>query len=364
MPRAEASGLAFAVLLALSACAPQVEIGAIGTTTGAGSIGPLYSARGTKVLATGLGNANAIAYLDQNLYVATTRDEVTSSLVRISLSGGAPTKLASSLPLIWDRGIAVDATHLYWSGGLPSNATDGTISSMPIEGGTPTLLVPSGVWGTSLTIDLSYLYWGGAHGSVFRMPLAGGDVTTLFAATEDDPVEAIAVDDANVYWGGPDSEYVGSGSTVMKAPIGGGTPTVMAHVEPGYVRTIAPLGGYIYVAHEGNSMAGDGPTATGNGSVFRVPIDQSTPIVALASNQPMPAGLAVDASGVYWGGGSLGPSVAQDLGVPVNRIATDGAQIDALVPTGLTAQMVPCLNAICWVDGASGTVMRYEECEP
>jgi len=203
------------------------------------------------------------------------------------------------------------------------------------------------------------------------MSLDGSEITTLAPAAADTPVEAIAVDAANVYWGAPDSEYVGSGSTVMKATIDGGAATTVAHIDTGYVNAITTYGGFVYVANGGTTMqtpqTGSQPDyahSTGNGSIFKVPLDLSSPPVTLASDQPFPFGLAVDTSGVYWGGGGPGPTWAQSSPVPVHRIATGATTMENIGQVAMAIDMTPCLNAVCWLDAKTGSVLRYLECEP
>jgi len=107
--------------------------------------------------------------------------------------------------------------------------------------------------------------------------------------------KAIAVDATSVYWTTGDS--VGPG-TVMKMPIGGGTPTTLASAQYELQGDIAVDATNVYWTSWGNR------TASGNtGTVMKVPIGGGT-LTTLASGQPQPTPITVDATSVYWTDGA------------------------------------------------------------
>jgi hypothetical protein len=70
------------------------------------------------------------------------------TLNRMPVSGGATTVLASGYGA---EGLAVDATHAYWSDGQ-------TIAAVPLGGGAAEVLADEGAW-VGPVIDACYVYW-------------------------------------------------------------------------------------------------------------------------------------------------------------------------------------------------------------
>lgn len=89
-------------------------------------------------------------------------------------------------------GLALDATHLYWTTGV------GEVYRAPIGVESPQLLVASGVGGASdILVDATHVYWISSMG-IHRVPTTGGEQTML--ATEGPNVRGIALDEARIYW--------------------------------------------------------------------------------------------------------------------------------------------------------------------
>jgi hypothetical protein len=113
-------------------------------------------------------------------------------------TGGMAMALTRPFPTLPTDGLAVNATTVYFTAG-PPNGQPG-VSDLPVGGG-PTAIVsddPSSPGGGPIAIDQARAYWADMSGSVYAAPLAGGRAILL--ATGQDNVDAIAVDDAAVYW--------------------------------------------------------------------------------------------------------------------------------------------------------------------
>ncbi|KYF59914.1 hypothetical protein BE08_33965 [Sorangium cellulosum] len=95
--------------------------------------------------------------------------------------------------------IEVGASHVYWS-----NLDDGTLMTVPIEGGRPTPVVAGQGRITDIALDESGIYWvDSTNGTV--MALRRGSSTPVTLAKGQKTPYSIAVDATSVYWGTSDS---------------------------------------------------------------------------------------------------------------------------------------------------------------
>lgn len=161
----------------------------------------------------------------------------TTAVMKIGKMGGSPVTLATEQSSIGRP--AVDSTNVYYARGGSATVNgvkqgpDGAVVSVPLAGGTPRTLVSlQGVTPGFVAVEGTYVYFtttpyppgpgASRAGALMRVPVASGSATTL--ASESDAIGALAVDDANVYWG---SWNIG----LKSMPLAGGTPSEPASCQ-------------------------------------------------------------------------------------------------------------------------------------
>jgi hypothetical protein len=158
------------------------------------------------------------------------------SVMKVALAGGAPTTLSTQSE---PAQLALDSSHVYWSGFRPMETTAYAITSLPLGGGAVTTILKEG--SPTFAVGASGLYWSSLKASeafgkgevrLLTAPLGGGATTTL--ASIQDPnsngMWGMAVDSTHLY------SVVGGGKldghrydgAVMKVPLTGGAPTTLA----------------------------------------------------------------------------------------------------------------------------------------
>jgi hypothetical protein len=196
------------------------------------------------------------------------------------LDGRCLTKLASDYA---GAGIAVNSSAVFWT------ADDGRVRRLPLQGGLQTTLASKEVGPSGITLDAVNAYWiDYGSGGVVKEPLGGGTRTTL---TSQKGIY-IAVDETNVYW---------TNDAVMKVPKAGGTPLTLATGDLTLSKHgIAVNSTDVYWAEFNYACGGtDQPCSPGLGRVMRVPVGGGTPSV-VASRQSGADSIALDATHVYW----------------------------------------------------------------
>jgi hypothetical protein len=348
----------------LSACNPNVTIGTLGAeTTGSGSPGAGPQGCMVSVLAPARldpdmpeSGATAIGYADGWVYFASTphvngveTTQYKSEIWRVPVTGGTPVELASGIPAVVS--LAVNATDVF------IGDIDGAVWRMPVSGGPPNLVFHGVVtdpqvsaW-VSLAITSTDLVIGNSDGSLRHAPITGGSAVELYPTTPGEAAIQVQVDATNVYWVTAVGNF--GPAYVRKVPLAGGKPTVLATLDP--IGSIALDGDYLYATSLGWMGTGEGPSATGDGTILRMRTDQSEPTTTIASNQPQPFQIAADATGAYWG---------NVLGLPpLNHVAPDGS-VGAISPIQRILSMTTCADGVCWIDARTSSVIRYQECSP
>jgi hypothetical protein len=224
-------------------------------------------------------------------------------VMSVGLDGGTPVAIASNQPSAY--AIALDGANVYWSNAGTRGAPD-TILSAPLGGGPSTVLATTNL-PFSIAVGGGNVYWvtGPALKTLALQP--GASPQTLAMGTS---AAAVVVDATNVYWTDSGTQGSSDGS-IWKAPLAGGTPTLLASGQPN-PSAIAVDGANVYWTNFG--------APNGSGSVMQVPIGGGTP-VTIASELPDPRAIATDGSYVYWLSTAIGVYKAPVGGGPTTTLA-------------------------------------------
>jgi hypothetical protein len=254
---------------------------------------------------------SGLAIAGTNLYW--TNYFASNTVMMVPISGGNPATLVSGQTgSRGPEGIAVDATNVYWANSTGS----GTVMKLPLGGGTPITLASGLDFPGDIAVDATNVYWmnqgtsGRADGyaRLMTVPIKGGTPTTL-ASADGMASGGVAVDATSVYWvyyiyysdnaapGDNPTPYggtAGCAGTVLKIPVGGGTPITLASGQ-------FCSGGQVAVDATAVYWVNGGLQANGytDGAVMALPLAGGTPI-AVAAMQNTNGGLAIDATSVYW----------------------------------------------------------------
>jgi hypothetical protein len=267
---------------------------------GNGSTGGVYKAPlmvgGTvTTIASGIANANGLVLAGTTIVWAEGGATDNSGKVRKSpVSVAAPQDIATGEA--YPFGLTTDGTTVYWTNvGTSGNGyNDGQVRKSAVASPSPST-VTSGV--SLLQIGLpalagSVLYFtvrgtqGMTDGAVYKVAATGG-MPSVFAATQLGPF-GIAVDSTNVYWGNDDSVLKQGLTGSMSSAVG------TAQANPNHM-VVDGVG--LYWANEGTGTTGS--IAANSGSIMFAPIGGGSPII-LADGQDHPIKVVVDSTKVYW----------------------------------------------------------------
>ena len=279
---------------------------------------------------------------------------------------GGCREVCASEALAADQGavsvVAVDATHIYWSGDLG-------VYRLPVAGGIEEMIATDRSYG--IATDATHIYWTGYAGDVVRRRAKSGGAVEAIASGQDGAY-GIAIDSSHVYWTNS------SGGQVMRVAKAGGTPETIATTQQD-PRGIALDATYVYwSSHAGDKVvrrAKSGGTietlATGQVGANRVAVDATHvywtnypggevrrkplaggAIDTIATGQDGPTGVALDASHVYWGVYNTGR---------VDRRAKSGGAVQNLAMPPMVSNVAVDDDYVYWVTYA-GLVERLAKC--
>jgi hypothetical protein len=239
-------------------------------------------------------NADALVVTATKVYFGGQGDGVGSDLppgpiwsVGLDLSASSAHVLANEPGV--PTAIAVDDSSVYWT-----TYYGGTVLKVPLSGGLVTTLASAQAFPYGLVVVGSNLYWsnlgtqtvsGGpvpSTGSIVEVPVGGGAATTL-AASVDEPAD-LATDGENVYWTTPNS--------VVKLEVASGNSTTLASGQTNPSTPAVDDSSVYWLNEDANPWA-----------LVKVAVEGGVPstVVSGDGSQQSLEGLAIDSTSIYWG---------------------------------------------------------------
>jgi sugar lactone lactonase YvrE len=234
----------------------------------------------------------AVAVHGSHVFWATSGTNKPVYLMMANLDGAEVTTIAS-LPGAHPSAIAVDDNAIYWTDWVL-----GTVTRVNLDGTHNTVLASSQSFPGAIAVDATSVYWvdegmNAAPGSIMKCSLSGTNVSTL-AAGQANPGR-LAIDATSVYWAVSPSQSTGK---VMRVALDGTGVTVLASGSYANPWSIAVNSAAVFWLDQGSDEVSGGMTVA-DGAVMRVGLD-GTAASVVASQQPNPRGIAVDATDVFW----------------------------------------------------------------
>jgi hypothetical protein len=195
----------------------------------------------------------------------------------------------------------------------------------------------------------------GATSRVMKLPLAGGTPTML--ATNADTPGCVVLDSGTVYYT--------SGDKIYKVATSGGAAVLVSanqHVLPLRTPRIAVGNGFVYWVSD---VYGAVDAYNGKNALLRVPVGGGTPEVVFNDLVGEPGGLAVNAMNAYYSDGSgmylraLSGGAATAVGTSAlhnNRFAIDGMHLVVAEVAGVGMGDVALFN----LDGSGRTLLSMK----
>jgi hypothetical protein len=208
----------------------------------------------------------------------------TPGLLSVPLSGGTPTLVAAGAI----KGFTIDATDAY------AIASAG-IERIPLDG-SPTSTIVSGYTPDTLVVDAMFVYWTDkVQSAVMKESLSGVGLPFVLAPNRFKP-GGLAIDTSNLYWVEPGCADASGCTAVLSMPIAGNNVTQLTALPA--AAGLVPFATSLYF--------------TDFTDIWVVPIagGPATPVVTTPNG--VAANIAVDATSVYW---------ADETGMAIRKIA-------------------------------------------
>ena len=263
--------------------------------------------------------------------------ELAGGTVNKVVGNAAEVNLAANQPA--PAGIDADAYNIYWA-----SPGDGTIKRVPIAGGSVTTLASGQAEPIGLAVDSTagVVYWTNTGDGTIRSVSTNGGAVSLVAQGQMDPLN-LGLDANNLYWTDP-----GRG-TVMKCPKQANCNPVTLSSGTSPTDPALPWG----IAVDASNVYW---TDSYGRTVYQLPVGGGIPLVLASFTSALnifnPAGIAIDSTNVYWvdsgGDGSL------------NKVPIGGGTMTRMVTGQYTPLSIAVSDAnIYWGDyGPPGQINK------
>ena len=271
-----------------------------GTQPGAGGMtGAGGTTTSTSTGTTTLSSASVLVNLDdQPVSILTMGGKVyiglfLGGIVSVPSTGGTTSpvvSLAGAPDTFLEVPFVTDQTSFFWAE-VSIGSNGGPLAKAPVGGGIATVLTTTGGYATGVLADSNNVYWVDQdHGTLSRIPAAGGMVTTIASGLT--TPGGLALHGGTLYL----SDAAGD---LLSVPTNGGTVTTL-FTGPGlppntsvamYTPPIITDGTNVYFS-----------VCYVNQGIYKFPLDRSGPATVLGSpsGNTCASGLAADGDHLYW----------------------------------------------------------------
>jgi hypothetical protein len=241
-----------------------------------------------------------------------TFDDVDASVAQAGQTDGLMPTDSSS------EAIATDAT----SDAIGTDATgpDSAPGCTAVDAGGASIFWSGGVFPSSIALDANYVYWGAANGNegslwkCLKGPCC--EAPLLLFRRSVGQLGGIALDDASVYWtvrySAIDDAGVSYGGLVMRMPLTGGNPEVLASTSS-RLNQIAVQGGRVFW-----------PEMYG---ISMLDLDGGTPVTLAQGSFGDGTPIAADPQNVYWSDGPVAGSSVRVVALSPLDAGGDGGPV-------------------------------------